>query len=267
MPQTAFITGAASGIGFATAEKLYQQGWILGLSDIDEPALIDAIAGWDRTRVSHWQLDVTDPDRVEQVIGEFAMQWGGQLDVLFNSAGILQIDRFEDIPAKRHRQIIDINVSGVIHCCQGAFQYLRNSPGSVVINMSSASACYGVPHMATYSASKFAVSGLTEALQLEWEEYDIRVCDVMPPFVSTPMLKNQASGGPVLDRLGVNLNAGDVADAVLKQIAEARTHRPVSSLFSFAWFLSQITPRSFSRLIVRFLNRRSEEETAQDARW
>ncbi|MAD45133.1 MAG: short-chain dehydrogenase [Oceanospirillaceae bacterium] len=267
MPQTAFITGAASGIGFATAEKLYHQGWIIGLADIDEYALSESTSDWDPARVSRWQLDVTDADRVEQVIGEFAMQWGGQLDVLFNSAGILRIDRFEDIPARHHQQIMNVNVMGVIHCCQSAFPYLKNSPGSTVINMSSASATYGIPHMASYSASKFAVSGLTEALQLEWEDYDIRVCDVMPPFVSTPMLNNQESGAPVLDRLGVNLNAGDVANSVLEQIHDPKTHRPVSLMFSLMWMLNQITPRFVSRAMVRFLNRSPAEETAQDAEW
>ena len=267
MPQTIFITGAASGIGFATAQKLYAQGWILGLADVDEYALAKAIDGWDRSRVSHWQLDVTDAYRVEQVIGEFAMQWGGQLDVLFNCAGILQIDRFEAMSSKRHQQIINVNVMGVMHCCHAAFQYLKNSPGSTVINMSSACAAYGIPHMASYSASKFAVSGFTEALQLEWEEFDIRVCDVMPPFVTTPLLMDQASGAPVLERLGVNLNAAEVADAVVAQIKNPRTHRPVSAFFSFVWLLNQITPRAVSRTVVRFLSRSEEPEAAQDAKW
>ncbi len=255
MSRTAFLTGAASGIGAATARALYDRGWTLGLADLNQQALQELSAGWDSSRVRCYALDVTDAAAFARTIGHFTDFTAGSLQLLFNCAGILHIDHFEAIPASRHQQIIDINVSGVINGCLAAFPWLKNTPAATVINMSSASAVYGIPRMASYSASKFAVSGLTEALQIEWQPHGIRVCDVIPPFVSTPMLNNQTSGAPVLDRLGVHLQAEDVAAAVIRQLEAPRTHRAVSTFFAVAWMLSQITPRAVTRRVIQFLNR------------
>lgn len=254
MTRTAFITGAASGIGLATARVLYQQGWTLGLADVNTEALHLHSAGWDSTRVFCYALNVTSAEQFRHTLANFALHNNQSLDLLFNCAGILTIGCFQDIDCKRHQQIMDINVMGVINGCQAAFPYLRKTPGALVINMSSASAAYGTPHMASYSASKFAVSGLTEALQLEWEKYGIRVCDVMPPFVSTPMLNDQQQGAPVLTKLGVHLDADDVARVILKQIKAPNTHRTVSLLFGLMYQLQQISPRIISRTIMRLLN-------------
>ncbi|MCP6059511.1 SDR family NAD(P)-dependent oxidoreductase, partial [Klebsiella pneumoniae] len=90
-----------------------------------------------------------------------------------------------------HARILAINVQGVVQMTHAAFPYLKATPGAQVINMGSASGVYGTPHMASYSASKFAVRGFTEALELEWRRHGIRVGDLMPPFVRTPMVSRQ----------------------------------------------------------------------------
>ena len=198
-------------------------------------------------------LDVTDDLACQHADRDFAS--AGGLDVLFNCAGILQMGQFENISAARHKAIIDINVTGLMNMSLAAHPFLLESRNAVVINMSSASATYGIPRLASYSASKFAISGLTEALELEWEEYGIRVCDVMPPFVSTPMLNEQASGAPVLDKLGVHLNAEDVARTILQQIEQPKTHRAVSLQFALTYAASQLLPRAVTRAIIRFLNK------------
>ena len=255
MTQTAFITGAASGIGKATAEALYRRGWSLALADINLTALQQQSQDWDQQRVCCYQLDVTNADQCQQSIRDFAEQHDQQLNLLFNCAGILQIDRFEEISNQRHQQIIDINVMGVINCCQAAFPYLKQTNNARVINMSSASATYGVPMLASYSASKFAVRGLTEGLRIEWEEYGIKVCDVMPPFVNTHMLQSQQSSAPVLEKLGVHIGANDVVTEILKQIEQPKTHRAVSLQFKIAYWFSELLPTSITGGIMRILHR------------
>jgi len=252
---TAWITGAASGIGQATAIALYQQGWSVGLADLNIDALKQLSQDWDQQRVGCYALDVTDAEACQRAIDNFAEQYGGQLRLLFNSAGILQIDQFENIPAPRHQQIFDINVMGTIHCCQAAFPYLKRTPGAQVINMSSASAVYGVPLFASYSASKFAIRGLTEALRIEWEDHGIDVGDVMPPFVNTHMLQSQAHSAPLLEKLGVNINADDVVKEVLKQIKRPVSHRPVSMAFKVAYAFSELLPTRLTGAIMRLLHR------------
>ncbi|KAF0802406.1 short chain dehydrogenase, partial [Alcanivorax xiamenensis] len=172
-PKSILITGTASGIGLATARHFHQHGWRVGLLDINETALADLARDLDGA----WfhPLDVTDAEARTQAVSAFT--GAGALDALFNCAGILRMGRFEAISAEQHKRIIDINVTGLVNMSLAALPALRRADAPVVINMSSASALYGVPHLASYSASKFAVRGLTEALNIEWKRLGIRVVD------------------------------------------------------------------------------------------
>lgn len=255
MKNTVFITGAASGIGKATAEALYRGGWTLALADLNEEALKVMTENWDQNRVNCYPLDVTDAQQCQQAISDFAGRHNNQLNLLFNSAGILHIGRFEDIDPQHHQQILDINIMGVIHCCQAAFEFLKQTDKAQVINMSSASATYGVPLLASYSASKFAVRSLTEGLSIEWEEFGIAVCDIMPPFVNTHMVQSQQVSAPVLEKLGIHLSAEDVAQEILKQIKHPKIHRAVSLPFKVAYFFSDLLPTRVTGGVMRLLHR------------
>ena len=203
------ISGAASGIGAATARLFHARGWRVGLLDVDEKALAALAAelggAW------HAPLDVVDAAAVKAALADFCAQGGGQLRLLFNGAGILRTGAFADIELEQHTRLVQINVLGVLNLCHAAYPYLKVTPEGQVINMGSASALYGVPQLASYSASKFAVRGLTEALELEWREHGIRVGDLMPPFVNTPMVRSQTQRPPVMRRLGVRLEAEQIA--------------------------------------------------------
>ncbi len=190
------ITGAASGIGAATARLFHARGWKVGLLDINHVALASLAA--ELGGVWHAELDVTDPAAVQAVLADFTALHHGQLRLLFNCAGILQCGNFEQIDIAEHARIMQINVIGLLNMTHAAFPYLQATPNAQVINMGSASGLYGVPHLASYSASKFAVHGLTEALELEWRQHDIRVGDLMPPFVRTPMVSSQGFEAPVM---------------------------------------------------------------------
>ena len=250
---TILITGAASGIGAATARLFHRHGWQVGLLDINPQALAELAAELDDAW--HAPLDVTDVQAAERAVSAFCSQHNGQLRLLFNSAGILQCGHFEAIELAEHARILQINVQGVLTMTHVAFPYLRATAHAQVINMGSASGLYGVPHLASYSASKFAVRGLTEALDLEWAKYGIRVADLMPPFVSTPMLNNQRFQAPVLRRLGVNLHAQAVAQAAWAQTQSRAVHRPISLQFKLLYWSGQITPAWITRRIMGWLSR------------
>ena len=244
------ISGAASGIGAATARLFHTRGWRVGLLDVDEKALVAELGGaW------HAPLDVVEAAAVKAALGDFCALSGGQLRLLFNSAGILQCGHFEDIELSEHARILQINVLGLLNMTHAAFPYLKATPDAQVINMGSASGLYGVPHMASYSASKFAVRGLTEALELEWAKHGMRVGDLMPPFVSTPMLNNQRFQAPVLRRLGVNLGPERGAEAAWAQARQHKVHRPISLQFKLLYWSGQITPAWLTRRIMAWLSR------------
>ncbi|WP_282111090.1 SDR family oxidoreductase [Shewanella algicola] len=252
---TILITGAASGIGLAAAKHFHSLGYVVGMADINLDSLSQVTQQWDNTRLRLFQLDVCDVAQVQQVVMTFCAEHNNSLTVLLNNAGILEIGPFETVSIEQHQRTLNINVNGVMNLCHAAWPYLKNHGNSTVINMSSASSDYGVPELASYSASKFAVKALTEALELEWNKYGISVCDVMPPFVATNMLKSQQNSAKVLHRLGVNITAQDVVAVIDKQIRHPKTHRTVSLFYGILHRLSNVSPAFINRLVMKWLSR------------
>jgi len=247
----ALVTGAANGIGRATTEHLLRHGWSVGAFDVDQDAL-DTLPPDPHLRTS--RLDVTDDEQWREVLAGF-----DSLDLLVNNAGLLSSGPFTGIPADRHRAIVEVNVLGVVHGALAAFPLLARTPGSVMANLASASAMYGQPDLATYSATKFAVRGLTEALDLEWAEHDIRVIDLWPLFVQTGMVDGlQAASG---DRLGVHLTPDDVAATLLEAVEQVRRrpstvrlrnpHIPVGRQARLLTALAQVAPHWANRLMTK----------------
>ncbi len=220
MHKRILISGAGAGIGRAAADAFVRAGWFVGAYDIDVAAVSDWARSVGADRACAGPLDVVDPEQWRDAIADFQSRAGG-IDVLVNNAGVLVDGAFSELDLAAQRRVIDINVIGVMNGCYAAREALAASGGRV-INMSSASAFFGQPSLAVYSASKFAVRGLTEALSLEWASAGISVCDIMPLFVKTAMVAGMRDV-PATRRLGVRLTPEDVAAVIL---AAAQTRRP-----------------------------------------
>jgi NADP-dependent 3-hydroxy acid dehydrogenase YdfG len=245
-----FITGSSSGIGKETAVLFADRGWFVGITDVD-------IAGLDKLKkqmngkiVFSAAMNVTDSKSVAGVLNDFVRAAGGKIDILFNSAGILRINPFEDISLADHHAIIDINNKGLLNCVYHAFPHLKNNPGSQIINMSSVASIMPTPCEATYSASKHWVRGLTEALNIEWARYGIHVCDVMPTNVDTAMIRSNP--GTLVNNVGVYITAKQVADTVWKAARRKRVHWVVDrSLFKMYFKIKGILPFAVDRIIMK----------------
>ena len=138
-----FITGAASGIGRATALHFARQGWFVGLGDINEAALKDLYRDIGDDQSCILVTDVTRPESVQSAVETFGAQTGDRMDVLFNCAGILRMGPHQQIPIEEQTQTVAVNFTGVLHGIQTSLPLLKQTPGAAVINMSSASAVYG----------------------------------------------------------------------------------------------------------------------------
>jgi len=250
---TIFISGAAAGIGRATALAFARRGYRVGAYDIDSAGLEtlrDEITGLGAD-VTVGALDVTDAAEWARQLEAFTGT-SRRLDILVNNAGILSSGRFEEIPLDVQRRMIDINFYGTMAGLHTAFEYLRNTRGAQVVNLCSASAIYGQPELAVYSATKFGVRGLTEALELEWRQYGIRVMAMWPLFVATAMVDGLQTGST--KTLGVHLTADDVAEAIYSATHPdrrwlPRVHYPVGRQTKVLAALSQVSPNWVQRLL------------------
>jgi len=253
MKESIFITGAGAGIGRETARLFASRGWFVGAADRDEPALMSLAEELGADHCSIHVMDVVDELSVSQGLADFARRTDGQLRLLHNNAGILKVGRFEEINMASHRDIVEINVIGLMTVLHAAFPYLKATPGAQVINMSSASASFGIPDFASYSASKHAVRAMTEALSIEWEHHDIQVGDLMPPFVNTGMVRSNTGKSALFGNLGINLGPEGVAAAVWNQARHPRLHRPLSVQFSLLWLMIRSAPSAVTRTVIRRL--------------
>jgi NAD(P)-dependent dehydrogenase (short-subunit alcohol dehydrogenase family) len=250
-----FITGAAGGIGRACARRFAAAGWFVGLFDIDGPGLASSVSELGLgASCCHAVLDVREPGSIAAALELFAARTDGRMHVLLNNAAVMHVGWFEQLEPADVRRMIAVNVAGVIELAHAGFPLLRATPGSRLINLSSIAAIYGVPEMAVYSATKHAVRGLTEALELEWAAHGVHVCDVMPAFVDTGLLtgtKRLAAES----KLGVRLTAEDVAEVVwaAAQARRPRTHWPVGWQAKLALRLDGLIPAALAKLVLRWM--------------
>ncbi|WP_174493712.1 SDR family oxidoreductase [Acinetobacter sp. Marseille-Q1623] len=257
MQQSIFISGAAQGIGAAIARTFYQQGYKVGIYDINE-TLAQQLAQQLGNNAKAGKLDVSDYIQWQHALDEFST-WAGQLNVLVNNAGILYSGAFEKTEIQAHHRTIDINVKGVLNGCHAALPFLKQANFARIINLSSASAIYGQADLISYSASKFAVRGITEGLDIEWQKYGIRVLDVMPLFVQTTMVKDMDAG--TIHNIGVSLKPQDIADEVLSLVnckgnLLTPTHHPIGFKTKAMYQLSNISPQIINRLSNMLLSRK-----------
>lgn len=218
MPRkTIFITGGASGIGRAVAQRFAQGGWFVGIADIDETGMTGTAALLPVGQSSCHTLDVRDRAAWDAALADCAKAAGGQIDVVFNNAGIPIGGALIDVTPEEIERTLDINLKGVIFGAQAAHPWLKASaPGSVLLNTASAAGIYGSPGASVYAATKFGVRALTESLDGEWAEDGIKVRSLMPAFIETPLLDhapNRASNEDIRTRVrGAGLEITPVTD-------------------------------------------------------
>ncbi|MEN2786031.1 SDR family oxidoreductase [Sphingomonas qilianensis] len=193
-PKAIFITGGASGIGRATAQLFAARGWRVGLADVDAAGLAETAAALPAGMASTYHMDVRDRAAWVTALDAFTATSGGRLDVLFNNAGIGSGGPLADTDFNELDRVIAINLMGALNGARIGHAYLRRTPGSCLLNTSSASAIYGSAGLVPYSMTKFAVRALSEGLDGEWAADGIKARAILPSFIDTPLLASPAAG-------------------------------------------------------------------------
>lgn len=228
--RTILITGAASGIGRATAEHFHSQGWFVGGYDLDVEGLAE-LAGRLGDDGTTGVLDVTDKAAFDDAVAMFGERTDGRLDLLFNNAGIAVAGMFDDVPFERSVATVNVNLIGVLNGIHAAMPLLKATPDSLCFTTSSSASTFGTPGLAVYSATKYAVKGLTEALSVELARHGSRAADVMPGVIDTPLWGSTSYGPGSVERRITDLPAANAertdasrtmsADAVAACVWEA----------------------------------------------
>ncbi|MDP3832734.1 MAG: 3-oxoacyl-ACP reductase FabG [Hydrogenophaga sp.] len=187
--QVSLITGAAQGIGLATALKFAREGATVIVCDVKQAAVDAAVLQCEAlgARAAGFVMDVTQREMVDAVVAQVVERFG-RIDVLVNNAGITQDARLQKMTLEQFDRVIDVNLRGVFHCAQAVTGTMIAQGRGVILNASSVVGIYGNFGQTNYAASKFGVIGFTKTWSRELGPKGIRVNAVAPGFIATPIL-------------------------------------------------------------------------------
>jgi NAD(P)-dependent dehydrogenase (short-subunit alcohol dehydrogenase family) len=202
--RSAFVTGAASGIGRAVAEALARAGAVVSISDVDEVGVLavakDVAAAGGQVHAE--RLDVADGEAVRTAIDAAAAR-AGRLDLVFNNAGISVAGETLAMTDAHWQRIVDVNLWGVIHGVRAALPVMARQGSGHIVNTASLAGLLPSPLNVAYAATKYAVVGLSQSLRMEAAGRGVNVSVVCPGLVATGILRNAVQ----LDTAGVDVSA------------------------------------------------------------
>jgi NAD(P)-dependent dehydrogenase (short-subunit alcohol dehydrogenase family) len=240
------ITGGARGIGKTTAAALVGKGCRVAIGDLDQELAEKAAAQLGGGTIA-LPLDVSDRGSIEGFLDEAERQLG-PLDVLINNAGIMPVTPLAEESDESIRRQLDINLYGVIVGTQLAVRRMRPRRSGHVVNVASSAGKAGVPGIATYSATKHAVVGFTEAVRAEHRDDGIEFSYVMPITVNTQLIEGLA------DQRGVKrVEPEDVAAEIVDALETAKVDVYVPKQLRASVVLGTMLPRRAREAVGRFM--------------
>jgi 3-oxoacyl-[acyl-carrier protein] reductase len=184
--KVALITGAAKGIGFATAKRFTKEGAKVMLADLNEGAVMEAVGKL--KNAEPYVLNVTDRASIQRAVDDIIAKHQ-RIDILINNAGITQDARLVKMTEEQFDAVIDVNLKGVFNCTQLVVPHMLEAKKGAIVNASSVVGIYGNFGQTNYSATKFGVIGFTKTWAREFGQKGIRVNAVCPGFIATEMVK------------------------------------------------------------------------------
>lgn len=236
--RTIVITGAARGIGYATAEALLARGARVVIGDRDVNTLAVAVETLNRRgSVTGHPLDVSDPESFEIFLDKARVDGNGRIDVLINNAGVMPVGPFLDQSEQTIRTAIEVNIEGVLTGCRLVLPEMVARRGGHIINVASLAGILGLPGQVVYAATKFAVVGLTTAMSDEYAPHGVEVSMLLPTFTNTELISGthpSAAQKPV--------EPSDIAAGVVKLLDKPRTALSVPTPLRAVSIVSTLLP-------------------------
>ncbi|BBZ65572.1 short-chain dehydrogenase [Mycolicibacterium insubricum] len=240
--RTVVITGAARGIGYATAEALLDRGARVVIGDRDRPALDAAVAQLSaRGTVTGHPVDVTAPESFAAFL-DAARGDGGRIDVLINNAGVMPVGPFLEQSDQAIRTAVEVNLYGVLTGCRLVLPEMAARRSGHVVNIASVAGLIPVPGQAVYAGTKFAVVGLSAALSDEFAPQGVHVSTIMPTFTNTELI-----AGTHTTAAQQTVEPADVAAAVVKVLDRPTTATSVPGMMRYLAAASSVLPTGARR--------------------
>ena len=252
----AFITGAASGLGKALSLELAQEGWTIGMSDINMEQLASAttevLALGGKPLTFH--LDVSDKIEYKEVAISFLEQAGG-IDLLFNNAGVGDGGAFEEYALENYDWMTGINQLGVVYGCYYFIPTMKKQKSGHILNTASAAAIGCAPTMGAYNMTKAAVVAISETLYGELMSFNIKVSCIQPTYFKTNVIQYARGGALVkkatqmfIDRSG--LEAVDVAKEILTRAGKNELYIILPKAAHKMWLMKRLAPVWFRKKVT-----------------
>ena len=271
--KTVVITGAARGIGQATAKALLVRGARVVIGDRNVDVLEQTVSGMSSLGpVSGHPLDVTNRESFAAFLDKARADGGGHIDVLINNAGVMPVGPFLEQSQEAIRSAIEVNFYGVLNGCQLVLPEMVKRRSGHIVNIASLSGLVALPGQVVYAGTKFAVVGLSTALADEYAPHGVIVTAVLPTFTDTELIS-----GTTPNAAQKPVQPADVAAAVVKVLDKPKTHVAVPGWGRPVSILAMLLPARGRRWLNKtmgtdtvFLNvdaqaRRAYEDRAQHA--
>ncbi len=257
-----FITGGASGLGRALAERYAQAGWRVLIGDLNEERLAETVAaiGAAGGSIAQRVCDVRSEDELEAAAAWLDAQWGG-VDVVVNNAGVAMAGGIADLPIDDWRWIIDINLLGLVRGCKVFTPRFRRQGRGHFVNISSMAGLVHPPLMSAYCATKAAVVALSESLAVELAADHIDVSVVCPAFFKTNLAESMRTPDAKLDKSTRRLvekarrGAPEIAGLVFEGVERKDFHILTHPEGRVAWMVKRLTPFAAYR---RFMSKSAD---------
>ncbi len=269
--KVAIVTGAASGIGAALVRELAQNGATVILADINS-SMLEEVAESITNAGHHAEansLDVSNYAGVKKLIDDTASRHG-RLDFIFNNAGIAIGGEVRDCSIEDWRDVLDVNLGGVVHGVASAYPLMVQQGFGHIINTASIEGLVPFPGTVSYVASKYGVVGLSNALRIEGQELGVKVSVVCPGYIKTPIFETskmiKMNREKVLaempERLGINPE--ECAKVILKGVERNKAIIVVTGMAKILWLIQRISPTFIMGLMRKRLRKSRVEMRIED---
>lgn len=262
-PRRIFVTGGASGLGRALAERYARAGFRVCIGDVHEARgaeTCSALRAHGR-EVEFLRCDVTSEADLEAAAAWLDRSWGG-VDVVVNNAGVAAGGGIAETPIEDWKWILDVNLLGVVRGCKVFTPRLRRQGGGRFVNVASMAGLVHPPMMAAYNATKAAVVALSETLRLELAKDRIAISVVCPGFFRTHLTEHLRATDPEIARITHHLvddshrSAESVAEDVFRGVARGDFHVLTHLDGRAAWMLKRLAPGSLYHSVMALATER-----------